>query len=142
MIHRYMCLICANFDYLPLNASAYIMKQSHGVIMFLEPSSNWRMLINHNIFLTNNMLLTVYVQLFILCAGQIVLPLSPRAPPGTSLFFCCPGLLINSFFPSPALYYHENHFFSSAPPFFITHFSSYPGAAREGVWGQNNLTST
>ena len=58
----------------------------------------------------------------------------PRAPPGTSLFLCCPGLLITSFFPCPAPYSHKNHPFFECPAlFYHTHFSSDPGAARGGM---------
>ena len=65
----------------------------------------------------------------------------PRAPPGTSLFGGCPGLLITLFFPCPALYKHSNHsFFQCHALIYHTHFSSDPGAAPRGGWGQNNLT--
>ena len=58
---------------------------------------------------------------------------------GTSLFLCCPGLFITSFFPCPALNDHENHPFFECPAlFYHTHFSSDPGAVpglSRGVMG-------
>ena len=52
-------------------------------------------------------------------------------PPGTSLFFGCPGLLITIFFPCPALYKYSNHSFFQCPALiYHTHFSSDPEVAR------------
>ena len=42
-----------------------------------------------------------YVHLFLLCAGQIVLPPSPRASPGTSLFGGLPRSPYHFIFPLP-----------------------------------------
>ena len=72
--------------------------------------------------------------LFDLCAGQIVLPPSPRAPPGTSLFRVCPGPLITLFLPCLALYKHSNYSFVQCPALFITYiFPLTPGRPGGGM---------
>ena len=64
----------------------------------------------------------------------------PPGHPGDVTFLLLPQVLITLIFTCPALYNHQNHPFSSAPPFFITRiFSLTPGLPRGG-WGQNNLT--
>ena len=47
---------------------------------------------------------------------------SPRAPPGTSLFFGCPGLFWLYFLPCPALINHFNYFIFQCPAPFSLHF--------------------
>ena len=84
------------------------------------------------------------VQIKALCVGQIVLI------PFPSLFFGCPGLLITTFFPCPALINHYNpfillypahfHFTLQCPVLFLSHpFFIRPWGC-PGGWGQNNLT--
>ena len=58
----------------------------------------------------------------------------PRATPGTSLFYCCPSLLITVFLPCSVLINHFNHSFFQCPAlFYHTHFSSDPEAAPRGM---------
>ena len=63
---------------------------------------------------------------------KLFCPNPPRAGPGTSFFFVgCPGLLITTFLPCPALYKHSNHSFFKCPaPFYHLHFFSNPRTAR------------
>ena len=72
-----------------------------------------------------------------LCAGLIVLPVSPRVPPGHNFFGDCPGLFITLFLPCPALINHFNPFIFECSalfslhlqvprPFYHTHFSLTP----------------
>ena len=56
-----------------------------------------------------------------LCGGQIVLPPSPQAPPGTSLFLGLPRCPWHLIFALPRPIYTPITLFASAPPFFITH---------------------
>ena len=65
-------------------------------------------------------------------------PTPPRAPPGTSLYCCCPGVLITLILTCPALCNNQNYPFFECPAlFYHMHFFSDPGG--EGGWGQNNL---
>ena len=67
-------------------------------------------------------------------------PTPPWAPQGTSLFFGCPALLINTFLPCPPYINTLITLFSSAPPLFITHIFRLNPGLPQGGWGQNNLT--
>ena len=57
----------------------------------------------------------------------------PPGTPGDITFFGCPGPLITLFFLVPPYIITNFTLFSSARPFYHTHFSSDPGAALGGM---------
>ena len=83
------------------------------------------------IFKKTKHILSIFLSLVFLCAGQIVL--SPSPPRAHHFFCCCPGVPITLIFTCPALCNHQNHPFFECPAlFYHTHIFSDPGAARGG----------
>ena len=80
------------------------------------------------------------LRIAILRRSNFSAPIPLGTPGDITFFFSCPGLLITTFLPCPALYKHYNHTFFKCPAlFYHLDFFSDPGAARGG-WGQKNLT--
>ena len=62
----------------------------------------------------------------------------PPGTPGGITFFGCPGLLIATFLPCPALYKHSKHSFFQCPALFITHLVPLTTGLprRGGMWAE------
>ena len=84
-------------------------------------------------------------KLCVLCAGQIVLPPSPRAPPGTSLFLLLPrsSYHLNFYVPRP-IWSPKSPFFRVPRPFlshaYFLWLWGFPGGGDGGrtIWPSHN----